>query len=184
MTNPSEQSDHALVRRVQAGETEAFDEIDRRYRSPLCRFLTRFAMGREQTEEFAQRTLVRAFEKIGQLRSGECLAGWLHRIAFHVAASEGRRRKTVSLDEPEIHGPATWSPDPLHVSETRQRIWEIAHRELSAEEYQVLELRYRNDMELPEIAMLLQKKEGAVRVQLHRARRKLLPFLSEFENNF
>lgn len=184
LANEPEQSDFHLVRRVQAGETEAFDEIDRRYRSPLCRFLARFASGRDQAEEFAQQTLIRAFEKIGQLRSGDKLGGWLYRIAFHVAAAEGRRRKPVPLEETELQVPADLLPDTLHEEEMRQTIWETARRELSPEEYRVLEMRYREDLALPEIAAKLKKKEGAVRVQLHRARRKLLPFLSELQDSF
>ncbi len=167
------QSDMELVRRVQAGETEAFDEIDRRYRVPLCRFLSRHTLGPEHAEELGQRTLIRAFEMIDQLRAGEKLAGWLHRIAFRLATAEGRRRTVASLDaldaiEPEVL-------EKHDDEETPGRLWQIARERLSDEEYRVLTLRYRDDFSLPKIAELLDKSEGAVRVQLHRARKKLLP---------
>lgn len=182
----SNPSDTELVRRAQAGNTEAFDEIDRRYRPVLCRFLTRYALGPEQADEFGQQTLIRAFQMIGQLRSGECLGGWLHRIAFHVAAAEGRRRTPLSLDALATETarrfePAVVENDRIDAEEKKANLWQIARRELSPAEFQVLELRYRDEISLSQIARIVGQTEGAVRVRLHRARKKLLPFFQRAE---
>lgn len=176
--------DAELVRRVLDGDLEAFDEIDRRYREPLCRFLYRYTLGRELAEELCQRTLIRAYEMLRQLESPEKLAGWLHRIAFRMAAAEGRRRKMVSLDATAIYDVAApGEPARIEREELSTDLWQTAERELSAEEFSVLSLRYRDELPLPKIAEKLQKKEGAVRVQLHRARKKLLPlFQAEYDS--
>ena len=167
--------DAELVRRVQTGQSEAFDEIDRRYRPVLHRFLRRFTFCNHQVEELAQRTLIRAYEKIVQLESGGKLAGWLHRIAFRMAAAEGRKRTVISLDAEGISEPAVMFADEVQHHEERSNIWRIAKEELTAEDYEILRLRYRDDLDITAIAEKLGKKEGAVRVQLHRARKKLLP---------
>lgn len=173
-------SDALLVRRVQAGEVEVFDEIDRRYRGLLYRFLTRHAKGPEHAEELCQKTLIRAFEMIGQLQSGASLAGWLHRIAFRYAAADGRQRTMVSLSTLEHVEPTVSMPDRLSGEEERKNLWNVAQSQLSDEEFHILELRYRSNLPLSEIADRIGKKEGAVRVQLHRARKKLLPFFKEY----
>lgn len=180
-------SDSDLVARVQAGETGAFDEIDRRYRESLCRFLARYALGPEHADELVQRTLIRAYEMMEQLQSGEKLAGWLYRIAFRMAAAEGRRRTILSLDflaslptgriEPAVH-----SPDALSEEEEKRGIWKIAKDRLTDEEFRILSLRYREDFSPAQIAETIGKKEGAVRVQLHRARKKLLPYFERAES--
>lgn len=180
-------ADAELVERVRAGDTEAFDEIDRRYRNVLHRFLTRYVFGPELAEELVQRTLIRAFEMIGQLQSGDKLVGWLHRIAFRMAAAESRRRTTISLDVFETNSTRTAELVVVEVEETgeteeKQGIWQIAQRELSIEEFSVLSLRYREELSLAQIAKILNKNEGAVRVQLHRARKKLLPFFEKRES--
>jgi len=172
-------SDAELVRRVLAGRREAFDEIDRRYRSALQRFLTRYTFCVHQADELVQRTLIRGFEMIGQLESGEKLAGWLHRIAYRMAAAEGRKRRFVSLDTEGTVEPSIESPDEVRQREERDNIWRIARKELSMEEYEILRLRYRDDLDFATIAKRIGKKEGAVRVQLHRARKKLLPLFIE-----
>lgn len=175
-------SDVSLVSRVQAGESEAFDEIDRKYRNKLCRFLTRYTFCVHQAEELGQRTMIQAFKMIGQLKSGEKLVGWLHRIAFHLAAAESRRRKPISLDQLDGLEPIAKNFDFVPLDEESTGIWKLAEQHLSAEEYLILVFRYRDDLPLAEIAEKLNKKEGAVRVQLHRARKKLLPVFQEFQD--
>ena len=175
----AELSDTELVCRVQAGRNEAFDELDRRYRPVLHRFLTRYTLCVHQADELVQQTLIRAYEKIGQLESGEKLAGWLHRIAFRMVAAEGRKRKVASLDAEEIVEPTIVQADEVQNREERYNIWRIAKQELSTEDYEVLRLRYRDDLDCAAIAAKIGKTEGAVRVQLHRARKKLLPLFTE-----
>ena len=174
-------SDAELVQRVQTGQSGAFDEIDRRYRPVLHRFLTRYTFCVHQADELVQRTLIRGFEMIGQLESGEKLVGWLHRIAFRMVAAEGRKRRMLSLDAEEIAEPMLVIADEAEQREERCLIWRIAQEKLTAEEYEILRLRYREDLDMAAVAARIGKAAGAVRVQLHRARKKLLPlFTKEF----
>jgi RNA polymerase sigma-70 factor (ECF subfamily) len=170
-------TDSELVNRVRLGETKAFDEIDNRYRETLYRFLLRFTLGSELAEELSQRTLIRAFEMIGQLQSGEKLAGWLHRIAFRMAVAEKRGRKTVPLES--LNEPAVMLPNRFEAEEEKQNLWKLAKQHLSPDELTILILRYRDDLPLAKIAERIGKNEGAVRVQLHRARKKLRDYSVE-----
>lgn len=177
------ESDSDLVRRARSGDKAAFDAIDRRYRGMLFGFLLRYVRGAELAEELTQRTLIRAYEVIGQLREESKLVGWLHRIAFRLAAAEGRRRKNLSLEEMENDVVAPATPDQLMETERTRNLWETARQVLSEEEFLTLHLRYREDCPLATIAEKTGKSEGAVRVQLHRIRRKLLPYLSTEVNH-
>ncbi|MCL2742981.1 MAG: sigma-70 family RNA polymerase sigma factor [Planctomycetaceae bacterium] len=181
--NDENLSDAELVRRVQTGtgRNEAFDEIDRRYRPVLHRFITRYTFCVHQAEELVQQTLIRGFEMLGQLQSGEKLAGWLHRIAFRLTVAEGRKRRMTSLDAEGVSEPAVELDDEVQRNEERRNIWYIAETKLSEEDYEILRLRYREDLNCTDIAKKVGKTETAVRVQLHRARKKLLPiFRDEF----
>lgn len=168
-----ELSDSQLVEQFRAGHQDAFERIDHRYRPILLRYLGRFGLGPELAEELTQQTLVCAFERLDQLRSGENLAGWFHRIAFHLVAAEKRRPVRISLDQVE--------PVPereernVEDKQEQQSIWTKAKEHVSDEEYRILLLFYQEDLPLARIAEQLGKKEGAVRVQLHRARKKLQP---------
>ncbi|MDR1290152.1 MAG: sigma-70 family RNA polymerase sigma factor, partial [Planctomycetaceae bacterium] len=122
-------ADSELVYRVRLGETGAFDEIDNRYRGVLYRFLLRFTFNAELAEELTQRVLVRAFEMIDQLKSGDKLVGWLHRIAFRLAVSEVRCKKGVSLDE--LDEPFTCPVNQIDVEDEKRNLWNCAKKHLS-----------------------------------------------------
>ena len=172
-------TDSELVNRVRMGRNDAFDEIDRRYRPVLHRFLTRYTFCIHQADELVQRTLIRGFERIAQLESGSKLAGWLHRIAFHFAAAEGRKRPVASLDGDVGFEPTVEFDDMAERRDECDNIWRLAGRELSTEEVAILRWRYHEDLDIADIAAKLGKTEGAVRVQLHRARKKLLPLFEK-----
>ncbi|MDR0390450.1 MAG: sigma-70 family RNA polymerase sigma factor [Planctomycetaceae bacterium] len=168
-------ADSELVDHFRLGVSEAFDEIDYRYRKSLYYFLLRFTSNSELAEELTQRTLIKAFEMIGQLKFGDKLAGWLHRIAFRLAVSESRCKKNVPLDElPEQF---VQHINTVELEEEKQNIWSQAKKHLSHEEYTILSLHYQNNMMLAEIAKQIGKNENTIRVQLHRARKKLQVFL-------
>ncbi|MGL4943617.1 MAG: RNA polymerase sigma factor [Thermoguttaceae bacterium] len=175
-------SDAELVRLAQSGDRDAFDAIDRRYRSVIVRFLSRYARGPEHADELAQQTIVRAYEMIAQIQNGGSILSWLHRIAYRLLVSESRRRRPVTMSAFDTLEVATTLPNILDkwiADESQNRFWNAAKELLSAEEYRVLWWRYRDEMSLDEIASRMDKNEVAVRVQLHRARKKLLPMFQQ-----
>ncbi|MBR4977307.1 MAG: hypothetical protein IKY61_09635, partial [Thermoguttaceae bacterium] len=87
------ESDERLIERFQAGERAAFDEIARRYRPRLLRFLRLRTRSLETAEDLTQETLIKAFASIESLRRGEFFAGWLHRVAFRTFGDSTRRRR-------------------------------------------------------------------------------------------
>lgn len=52
-------------------------------------------------------------------------------------------------------------------------LWEVAKCHLPPEAYSALWLHYREDLPLKDIASIMGKREGAVKVLLHRARKSL-----------
>jgi RNA polymerase sigma-70 factor (ECF subfamily) len=84
--------DKELVAAHQAGDTEAFEELVREYRSAL------FAHGRrklycdESAEDAVQETLARAYRALPKFDGEYRLGPWLHRIMTNVCADEARRR--------------------------------------------------------------------------------------------
>lgn len=179
-TSGDEPSDAELVCRVQSGDRAAFDFIDARYRHVLGRFLARSARGLEHADEIAQQTLIRAYQMIDQLRSGERLLAWLHRIAYRLLISDTRKRRTVPFSTLESFDVVSQEIDVVSVSiaeESWDSIWQTAKESLSTEEYRVMWLRYREQIALDEIAARMNKNETAVRVQLHRARQKMVTAL-------
>jgi len=100
---------------------------------------------------------------------------WLFRIARNVIANErrrDRRRPVSSLDEVgEVSVPA----DFVDAAATREAVdaaWEAVAR-LPEDRRRAVTLRFVDEMSTAEIAAVLGRSEGAVRVLLHRALRSV-----------
>lgn len=166
-------TDAALVDAVRLGQPGAFEAIDRHYRSRLTKFLLQRTGCADTAEEIVQRSLVKAFQSLDRLVCGERLGAWLYRIALRQWIDEHRRRRPVSLG---THEPATETTAPetrLVHRESCDNLWDAARRHLSEDEYSALWLRYAEELTDREIAVVLGKSHGAVRVLLCRARRTL-----------
>ncbi len=173
-------NDHDLVELVRGGDREAFDEIDRRYRPKLRRFLVRHAADSEHADDLAQRTLIRAYTAMDTLREGTKLSGWLYQIAYRLAVDESRKTPI-----PEVQLDATVKLiDPKTVESPAQddepdNLWTTAEKRLKPDEYSALWLKYVDGLKVDAIAKIMNRSRISVRVLLFRARKKLLAVLAD-----
>ena len=79
-------SDIVLVTQVAvSGNRRAFDELVRRYQSPVRRFFLSQTMGDEQlSDDLAQDTFIKAYTNITSFRGLASFKTWLMRIAYNV----------------------------------------------------------------------------------------------------
>lgn len=100
--------DWPAVRALQQGEDAALDRLIQRHRDPLLAFLTRMTGHRQDAEELAQETFVRAYFQIRQFRPRAPFAAWLYQIARNLCRDYFRSRAfkqrllSESLDDPAI----------------------------------------------------------------------------------
>lgn len=178
--------DSALIGLASRGDREAFDEIDRRYRPKLCRFLQRHASGTTLAEELAQRTLIKAFVSLETLKKRDRFDGWLYQIAFRLAADEARKPSyTKQLDELRTRKLIDYRSEVRETFDVDADggVWTLARRILSANEYSAVWLKYVDGYKVDSIAKIMQHSRISVRVLLFRARKKLLEALQDDENN-
>ncbi|MBR2003291.1 MAG: sigma-70 family RNA polymerase sigma factor [Thermoguttaceae bacterium] len=193
------ESDERLVERFQTGERAAFDEIVRRYRPRLLRFLRLRTRSLETAEDLTQETLVKAFASLESLRRGAFFSGWLHRVAYRTLVDSTRRRrldvasfdenaagKTSDAESNAVFATKTTprrpsgtefdvaSPDErVARADERENLWRVARKMLTPKEFKTLWLRYVDGASDAEISRELGFSEVAVRVALTRARQKL-----------
>jgi RNA polymerase sigma-70 factor (ECF subfamily) len=126
-------------------------------------------------EELTQETFLRAWQAIDRYDDRWRFTTWLYTIARRLVVSHHRsqaRRHTVPVPDDLLSG----EQDPSGASanaEARNNLWDLASRVLSADQRTALWLRYGEDMEPSEVARVLGKKPGQLRVTLFRARRIL-----------
>jgi RNA polymerase sigma factor (sigma-70 family) len=88
--------DDVLVRRVQAGNTEAFEELVRRYERKVYNITYRLMGNEQDASEALQDAFMRAFRFIGKFQFKSSFFTWLYRIATNNALQYLRRKKLFS----------------------------------------------------------------------------------------
>jgi RNA polymerase sigma-70 factor (ECF subfamily) len=171
-------SSEELAWRSREGCRASFGQLVERYSPRLLCFLSRRTSSIQDAEDLVQDTFVRAFENIHRYRKAWKFSTWLFTIAARLATSDYRRKQTArEFSRTESDEPANPSTMLLY-REQRQSLWAQA-MELPENQYQVLWLKYAEDMTVKEIARVMGKSQISVRVLLYRARTAMAQRLQE-----
>jgi RNA polymerase sigma-70 factor (ECF subfamily) len=154
----------------------AFGALYRRYLDRVYGYCFYLLGDHHDAEDATERTFLAALGAIERYRDqGSTFRAWLFRIAHNQLANALRsrqRQRTSSLDmvdEPMV------APDPsrgLTTVEEARRV-RAALARLSEDRRQVIVLRFVDELSTAEIAAVLGRSRGAVRVLQHRALREL-----------
>ena len=175
-------ADDELVRRVRAGETDAFAELVRRTRRDGDRLARHILRQHEDADDALQEAYVKAFRALDRFMEGRAFGPWFLTIVARTALSalrQGKRRASASLDDP---APAGSLPLAERVADPEQdpavlEQWLLAERAfeaLSEEHRAILALRVDADITNADIAAARGIPIGPVMSRLARAREALL----------
>lgn len=182
--DPGRIDDASLVARVVGGERLAFEVLYQRHKTPLYRTAMAVTRDAGAAEDLLQEAFLRAYRHIGhvQIPSGGSLGPWLHRILINLAYdwSARERRHGGPLDvvtERLLAAPGAASPERQAEQREVQRIVGEAVEALPFKHRIVVILFYVQDMDLSEIAALLNVPPGTVKSRLYYARGRLRQLL-------
>jgi RNA polymerase sigma-70 factor (ECF subfamily) len=177
----------AALRRVRAGDPDAFEAIVRLHARAIRRVAARIVGAGDAADDVVQETLLRAFRALDRFDERLALAPWLHRIAANAAIDEARRRGRelqLALDD---DGRPSFEPESAEPSPARRassaevaRATRAALAELSPAERAAFVLRHDAGQSIPEIARALGKRDNATKQSIFRAVRKLRRALALF----
>jgi RNA polymerase sigma-70 factor, ECF subfamily len=175
-------SDEAiLVQKAIGHDAHAFGRlydmhVDRVYRHIYYR------VGNEQdAEDLTQQVFLKAWQAIhGYKKTASPFIAWLMTISHNLIVDLYRTRKDRAYLEAEVlASDPTSSPEHTAEASLEQQRLRRAILQLGSDEQQVVIQRFMEGFEFHEIASLLNKKEGNVRVILHRALAKLHDILEK-----
>ena len=170
-----------LVLRAQQGDQICYGKLVDRYWKKLFLFLRHKTNNLEDAEDLTQEAFVKAYQKLHRYRDSYAFSTWLYTIAIRLAYSHHRKHRTTApLPEAvEDHQPNIL--DNLIRNEQGNILWDSARR-LPAGQYDILWLRYAENLDMAEISKAVGKTKIHVRVMLHRARRGLSQLLEDVED--
>lgn len=170
------ESDADLVRRCRAGEREAFSLLATRHEAYLRRLLGRVLYSRSEAEDALQEALLQAYLGLDNLRQPERFGAWLYAIALNVARGQMRQRARLPTSEDSLEANVRdMEPQPEQWFQQRETQAGLgrALMELPDAEREAIALVYGHGLSHRETAHLLGVSVSAVKVRVHRGRRRL-----------
>lgn len=164
----------AAVERAQAGDQAAFDLLYNRFADPLYRYVAGYCGSAAVAEDLTGDLWLRVVERLPSFRfphgSPEAaFSAWLYRIARNLAIDASRRRGNYNAqlaEEIESDGRA---PDEAVIMGEEYAELRAALHALTPEQRTVVLLRFVEERSNAEVARVMEKSEGAVKVMQHRA---------------
>jgi len=184
--NPDEALERSLIVRAKAGERDAFSLLIRHNIQRVYRAAYAVVRNRDDAEDIAQETFVRAYQSISRFDESRPLFPWLYRIARNLCLNriERVRKREAELPEFDYLSDAAAGPEESVVAaEERERIRDAVSR-LPDQHRQIIELSHFQECSYREIADILDVPMGTVMSRLHNARRKLRGLLETDENGW
>jgi RNA polymerase sigma-70 factor (ECF subfamily) len=166
--------DETLVDRATAGDREAFGELYDRCVRRVFRHVSYMVNDLDLAEDLTEQTFLRALEAIHRYkRRGVPFLAWLLRIARNLYLNDRRvQRNNLSIHN-KWNGGAAASPEfYCEAKLDGEEVWR-AVRALDGDQRQVIVLRFMDGLSYADVADVLGKSVGAVRVAQYRALRAL-----------
>ena len=172
--------DELLVMRCQAGDRKSFDLLVRRWQRRLWRYARSLTDNNAAAWDVVQETWITILRQIRKLNDPAWFAAWAYRIVRNKCADQYRqayRRRilvqTLAERQRASDNPSREGPGPAVTQ---------ALRRLPPERRELLTLRYGEDLNIVEIAVVLGIPAGTVKSRLHHARKQLRQILEGDES--
>jgi len=185
-------ADPETIKRAQAGDSAAFNEIVRLYRSRILGTVYRLIGRPEDVEDVTQDVFVRLYYSLDQLRLPQVFEPWLHRLTVNTTYDYLRKRRRsggvpmAELSEEQVVAADAVESSKRHEEDVqhdkvRQVVGELFEN-ISDEDRILLMLKEIEGLSLKELQDIYNVKENALKVRLFRARKRALKALEELKD--
>ena len=177
----AEDDDRRAVESVLAGDPGAFRALVRRHQQPIFALAMMMTRERPAAEEVAQDAFLNAFRHLDRYDRQRPFYPWLATIATRLAQTWLRRHGAhLALAAPGTNADGTAlivdtqpSPTEVAMAEEQQRTLWGHVAALSSGERTAVQLHYRQQCSVDEVARQMGVAPGTIKTLLFRARRKL-----------
>jgi len=163
------------LKRAKAGDKDAYGKIYNLFLEKIYRFIYYLISDADMAYDITQDTFIRAWKALPRFeRSRGSFSTFLYTIARNLVIDNQRKRITFSLDL-DLVGEVKYEEnfeENIDVKERNKKVREVLGS-LPKFDRELVVLRYFEDMSFSEIAKIVGKEEGAVRVRVFRILKSL-----------
>ena len=178
----------AVIRRVQDGDVNAFEDLVAAYEKNVYNLALRMTGSPQDAEDMAQEAFLKAYHSLSSFRGESKFSVWLYRIVSNLCLDFLRKRKKQStfslsveddegeeaqLDLPDL----SQSPEALLEKKLTREAVQRGLAALPEDARHILLLREIQGLSYEEIGEALGLEAGTVKSRIFRARKRLCAFL-------
>lgn len=184
-------TDEQLMLEYQNGDVSAMDELLVRYKNPVYHFAFRICRNEAEAQDITQEVFLKIHQcRLSYVQSGK-FSTWIFSICHNACVSRLRKSKWLVFwprnkdNEEELVDFKSPDPSPEEVTSGND-IASLVKENIQSLPFlqkEALVLREYEKLDYAEIAKILKKPLGTVKILIHRARQtlkeKLLPYIEE-----
>jgi RNA polymerase sigma-70 factor, ECF subfamily len=172
-----------LVERARNGDHQAWELLYRRAYPGLLAYAQRRLYGSDEARDAVGETMARAVGRIGRFTwQGGGFDAWLFGILRHVVLDAQRRSRRRSGGLPRERPLAEATPLDRLVDDEDAAAVRTAFLRLDPRDQEILELRVLGGLSADEVASVIGKRPGAVRMAQSRALDRLRQLMQEVDH--
>lgn len=181
----------ALIFKITEGDKDLFRQVVDTHGGMIFSVLYRMTGNREDAEDLAQETFVKAYFSLGQYRGESSISTWLYSIAYRLAVSSFRKkRRTVNKErftDIELRQSSEWldSGEDLEMKELRERQYQTLEKavtELEPQDRFLITAFYEQKRSLAELSEITGMTLANVKVRIYRCRNRLARMLKDYKD--
>lgn len=176
------ESEDKLVKKAQNGEAAAFGRLYDEYIEPIYRFVYLKVSHKADAEDITQQVFLNAWQNVGNYRSqGFPFSSWLYKIAHNAVIDYYRIKSSRPHIEFETAAEIAAETDIDNEIDKNFELMLIknAIQKLPPDQQNIVIMKFVEELSNKEVAKILDKTEGAIRVVQHRALKQLKKHLDE-----
>ncbi len=177
----AQDTDQALVKRVQKGDKRAFDLLVLKYQHKIIGLIGRYIRDSAEVYDVAQEAFIKAYRALPNFRGDSAFYTWLYRIAINTAknhlVSQSRRPpgSDVEVEDAEYYGGSESlkdidTPENNLFRDELKAVVDRAIGQLPEDLRTAVTLREMDGLSYEEIAEVMECPVGTVRSRIFRAR--------------
>ena len=190
MKNNSNDIDSVLIEKVKKGNKGAFNFLVNKYYPRVYASLFSFTKSKEDSEDLAQQTFIKAWQQIKSFRGDSAFFTWIYRIAinlaknFVVSSSYKKQKANTSIEDAAIEITSYENVESvLTYNQSMQEIRDFI-KTMPESLKTAFTLRESEGKSYEEISIITNTPIGTVRSRIFRARESIIEFMQkELMNN-
>ena len=176
-------TDQIYIDRVLQGDSNAFAFLINRYKDMVFTLALKIVKSREDAEEVAQDSFLKAYQKLEGFKGQSKFSTWLYTIVYRSALTKVRKKKleTTDIDSYVLDNHKDGQDFPqleAIKNKEQQKYVREAIDNLGEVDSLLITLFYLHDNSIEEIQEITEMSQSNVKVRLFRARKRLYKELS------